>query len=454
MKTYWNVKMRSAWTAIFLLGVFVLAPGCKKVEDDIGLSVQPEDDQLSSGIHDTLTLTTYTVKADSLRTDELASGNLLGSYVDPVFGHSAASFFAQLRMESDNVTFYPNGGSAADIVVDSIVLSLVHDNYYGNLDAQTFRVYEVTEDMELDSAYYSNQILTHDNLTDLVEVGMGTLTPDPFNGAIVANDTIEPQLRIKLDNSLGDRFVNLTGTGFLDENDGAGHFVETFKGIYVTVDNSGQMTDQGGILYFDALHANSKVTMYYRDTVNLDTNEFDFIISDRSPRYTVFEHDYTGTAIEQAIADSTLGQETFYIQAMAGVETMVHFPHIQDLVDSGVVAINRAELVIPAQYFTSSAYLPHDRVFLFGIAENGEDYLISDWFLGDDHINGFYDDNTKSFNFTITRYIQEVLAGTTVERGLRILSSEAAVSANRSIINGQSTTQRAKPYLKLTYTDY
>ncbi|MFA5781348.1 MAG: DUF4270 family protein, partial [Bacteroidales bacterium] len=137
--------------AIFLLSFLF---SCEE-PDIVGLEVQPPNDKMDVVFCDTITLVAYSVKEDSIRTDETVY-NLLGSNYDPIFGKNSASFYSQARLSSNNANFGSNP------VLDSIVLSLLYKGIYGDTSAQqTVKVYELAENIYKDSVYYSNrEILT------------------------------------------------------------------------------------------------------------------------------------------------------------------------------------------------------------------------------------------------------------------------------------------------------
>jgi len=97
MMKYWQIK---AATYCSLLVLIVLYASCKKKENDLGLAIQPQGDELNLLVSDTTKLITYVEKGDSIPTDELLGDNLLGSYVDPFFGEVQAAIFAQLRISA------------------------------------------------------------------------------------------------------------------------------------------------------------------------------------------------------------------------------------------------------------------------------------------------------------------------------------------------------------------
>ena len=134
-------------SAIFFLGLIVLN-GCKKKEDGIGLNVQPQGDQLNVELIDTASIITYSIKEDSLKSDELDGPSMLGTYVDPYFGKMDASIVSQIRLEA-SVDFTLASGSLDSLVIDSVIMYLALQGSFGNLDPQTFEVYQINEDIEL-----------------------------------------------------------------------------------------------------------------------------------------------------------------------------------------------------------------------------------------------------------------------------------------------------------------
>lgn len=443
------IDRRSIRAAVFLLGLLVATTGCEKPEEELGVQVQPSGDLLNVSVIDTATLITYSEAVDSLRSDEL-SQNLLGSYVDPVFGKSEASIVTQILPSGFVDTFYdPNF-----VVIDSMVLGLAYTgDFYGNLTAQTFRVYRITEDLSVDSAYYSNDVFTFD-ATDLVLASHSTQAPDPDEVTVVGSDTLPvSQMRFHLNTTLGDEFINQawTTSDFLSSS----AFFNYFKGLIIVPDNPGQATDEGGIVNFDLLSDYTTLQMYYHITEPgaEDTLSFEFNVSDDCARANQFVHDYSGTAVESQFNDPTLGQQEVYVQAMSGVRTKIEIPHLFNFIDSGLIAINKAEIVVEIDENQIDAYLPNDRIFLIGVDTAGLEYIILDQLEGDSHVNGFYDGDAQQFRVNITRHVQNLFTLGLTGHSLYLISGEGSVSANRSVLFGpENTTKSIK--LELTYTQY
>ena len=79
----------------------------------------------------------------------------LGNYLDPVFGNVNASIYTQIRLEQA-YDFRPSHGSLDSIVIDSIIMYLSLNGYYGDIHPQTFRVEQLTDPIYTDSSYFNN----------------------------------------------------------------------------------------------------------------------------------------------------------------------------------------------------------------------------------------------------------------------------------------------------------
>lgn len=110
----------------------VLTFGCKKPEDDLGLSVLDPADTLGTIVIDTTHLIAWPKEDEPVRTSVLST-TLLGSYVDDVFGPVIAGTATQLRLSVNNI-----GPADPTLVCDSLVLSMAYSivaPIYGDLDA-------------------------------------------------------------------------------------------------------------------------------------------------------------------------------------------------------------------------------------------------------------------------------------------------------------------------------
>ena len=432
---------------VWVLAAVLVVTGCRKPEEELGLDLLPGD-RLEVGV-DSAELHAFTLADTSIRTNGL-SRQLLGAYLDPQFGLVNASIAAQIRLLGTNI------GQGTSLVADSLVLALAFDgfnNVYGNLDAQVFEVYEISESLSLDSSYRSDRVPDYLG-EDLVANRGGRITPKPVSQPVIGVDTLAPQIRIRLSSTLAERFVNAIGTDDMIGND---QFLQFFKGFYVRVNPAGLLPNQGGILYFDLISAASKATLYYRDT-NADPVvplTLDLAINSNSVRYTVVEHGFdqaTDGGLLLALADTVSPQPATYVQSLSGTRTAVRFPDIADFSEEGRI-LAKAELVVPVRGTYYPSYFPPTQLFLFRKDANNADAFLPDQLNGIGAIDGLYRTDERAYQFNITRYIQGLLNGTYPNTGIEIIPGSGGVSANRVVLNGPADTENPMR-LELTFTAY
>lgn len=428
----------------------VLIAGCKKPDDDLGLDLLPGD-PLGSVI-DTTRLRAYTFVSEPLRTSGLTR-QLLGSHVDPQFGSAKAGIVTQIRLSANNIG---TGLDRSHLVADSVVLALAFDGInfvYGNLDPQVVRVYELSEDLSLDTLYHHDRVPQYIP-TDLVAGSGRRLTPQPLAEPIILGDTLDPQLRIRLDRSLAERFLDGFNMPELADNDA---FLQFFKGLYITVDNGVQVPFQAGIMYFNLLSSASKATLYYRDTVAdpTVTLPLDFLINSNCVRYTQFQHDpaqAVDAGLVMALADTTALAPTTYVRAFAGARTAFRMPSLMDHASEDRV-LAKAELILPVQGSFYPYYPPPTQLFLFRKDSLGKDAFLPDQLQGIGAVDGVYRADERAYRFNITRYIQQVLNGRIPNNGFEVSAGSSGISANRVVLNGPDALENPAR-LRLTFTSY
>lgn len=427
--------------------------GCRKPDPDPGVDLLPGD--ALGVVVDTSTLHAFSFVPEPVRTSGLTR-NLLGSYLDPRFGYVRTGLVAQLRLSSNNV------GASMDttgLVADSLVLALAFEapaTAYGNFEAQVFQVFEVTDTLSVDSTYTTDKFPGH-LPEDLVAHKGARIQPRPNTQPVVGNDTLQPQLRIKLDKSLADRFMNAFGTPDLADNNA---FLQFFRGVYVTVNNGQQLPYQQGILHLNLLSSQTRATLYYRDTNSAEPDAvrtFHFPINQNSVRYTVAEFD-PAQALDPALphaldlADTTAEAPLNWVQALGGVRTAIRFPHLMELAGEGRL-LARAELVLPLAGGDSPFLPPPSQLFIFRKDSTGADVFLPDQLSGSVSIGGLLDANAREYRFNITRYVQAVLAGELPNTGVEVVPGSNGISVNRAVIAGPAHAQRPM-HLRLTFTTY
>ncbi len=433
----------------FIIGILSIS-SCRKPDADLGLELLPGDEL--GVVYETTSLRAFSFKQDSIRTSGLTR-NLLGSYLDPQFGVVKTGIVTQFRMSSSNVGA---GQDTAGLVADSLVLSLVFDptNYgYGGLGAQRFEVRELSGTLSVDTLYYSDDVPEVIE-EDLVADHVGAIVPKPFDQVAINGDTLVPQLRLRFDNELAGRFMNAFGTADLTDNTS---FLEFFQGVHITVNNGSQVPFQDAILYFDLLHANSKLTLYYHDEFDQADllRMFDMPVTSNSVRYTTAEIDHTQAldpSLVQTMADTNISATTLYVQALGGSRTAVRLPQLMEYADQDRI-LAKAELIVNVQGTYNPYLTPPAQIFLFRLDEVGEEVFLPDQLGGIGTIDGNFRPASRDYRFNITRYVQGVLNGQIPNNGFELIASSSGISANRVILAGPEAEEHPMRLL-LTFTTY
>jgi len=416
--------------------LLLLVVSCKKKDSVLGKDVIDPYAYLNGTTTDTFDIITTIIEEDSIITDN-AANVVLGSYNDPKFGKFEASFYTQLRLDGVN----PNFGSVSTIVVDSFVLALEYVGYYGDLSPQTFEVYELNEDLYLDSTYYA---FTNKNTKpgNLVPVGTELMTPDPFNKAVVGGDSLLPQLRIQLNTSLATALINeaTSGSTTFSSNES---FLSYFKGLKVKTNNGPQSSGTGGILYFNINSPASKATIYFtQDGVE---KTYDLLINTSCADFTHVEKDIIGKPLEQLLQNESLGNIEFYAQAF-NFRALVKIPGLNNLKKNQL--IHRANLHLPIQFQSNYRYKPGLNI---SVATRIKEAVQTYTNLG---VLGSYDDYTKEYSVDLKQYTQAIINKDIENTGIILSPRYFINSAERIVFNGKNTINKAKPRLVVTYTTY
>lgn len=430
--------------ALYLLAILFSVTFFSACEEpsDVGLEVQPGGDKLDVIYCDTISLVTYTVLEDSLRTDETAY-NLLGSYFDPIFGRHTAGFYTQVRLSSNAPSF----GNAP--VLDSIVLSLAYQSYYGDtLAPQSVKVYRVNENFYKDSSYYSNQEL---QITGEL-LGSKTFYPLPTDSVYVGTDTLGAQLRIRINPVIGQDIMNAAGSDLLADNT---NFLEYFKGLYVT---SMPVGNSGCIMSFNLLSNLSALTLYYKNDED-DSLKYTLSINENCARFNHFNHSNYLNANpflrSEIYGDTAKGDSLLYLQGIAGLKIKIKYPYLLDFVKNGRIAVNKAELIIPVEDpdLTYEDFYPAPEKLILIEEKEGSIRFLLDQYEGAAYFGGAYDDTRMQYKFNIARHLQQVIDGAKENLGLSLIvyNTDRPSKANRVVLKG-SKRHADNFRLVLTYT--
>lgn len=415
-----------------ILSAVTLILSCKKDPYQVGLDLLPSSDTLYVDQFDTATIIAYSEIEDSVRTDEMTS-LLLGSFIDPVFGKTTASFYSQFLLSSEAIDFGVNPQ------LDSLVLILFYQSVYGDTNTlQNVTVYEMSEGLILDSSYYSNQTVP----TYGIKLADQYYLPHPNDSLTIWGKKVAPHLRINLTNHtnyLGNKILQAPASVLST----SAEFVKFMKGLYV---QASPVTSDGALVSYVVANGLTKMILYFHNEDQGDSLHFDLPVDVAAARFGHFDHhgyvDASPEFRQQVVyRDTLLGKDKVYLQTLAGVKIRLRMPYIRELKKLGTIAINNAVL-----YFSNpeadTTYIPPPQLTLYRVDSAGRYGAVPDEMEGSTYFGGTYDKTNRQYFFRLTRYIQRLLTYDTIPNWDLFLFSSSPlkrdVYTNRVILNGTS----------------
>lgn len=417
--------MRNKFRLLLLIPLFslgLLFSSCENEDSALGLGIIPGSDMMDL-ICDTINVQCYTVLDNNIATDERSLATL-GSYIDPEFGFTKASFLFQTRISSNNVDF-----SEVE-QIQSLELHLKYNFHYGDKTTpQTLNVYRLLNDVYIDSTYYSDYKPESTDIEFLTSLSIDIPEEDSL-------------FIITLPIELANEFVNADSSNFADND----VFIEFFKGLYLTTDD----VSSGGCIYdFDLYDTESRMMLNYNDSL-----EYEFLINSNSATFNMFEHDYSMASadVQAAIADTTQSHNSCYIQSLAGLKMKLYFPELETLFDSTNIAINKAKLILNLEDYDETIYVTSTDLAMVSIQEDGLYDFVTDYKLNTTNFGGEFNSTDNNYTFNIPFHIQELVNGNT-DYGLYLFSSENRTKPYRSIFDNNQTDGQGIQ-LEIYYSKY
>lgn len=422
--------------------VFIVV-SCAKDPGQIGYIIQPDDSKLNVAFNDTSSIYAYSELLDSIRSDKL-SVSAFGSLRDPIFGGTTAGFYTQF------VLSIPGKDFGEGRILDSLVLQLRYDGYYGDTNATLVaHTYQMMESISGDSAYYSNlQLPLGSN-----DYSNHTFVPNMHDSIAIGEDTIPPVLRLNLTNSnpaLGQYLLDADSNQMEDTE----VFRDYFAGLFV---QSQPVYEDGVIVYFGLTSQYSVLTLYYQNDEE-DSLSYDYIITSATATVNKYEHDYNSASSEfkaQLLnGDTASGQNKFYVKGYGGTQSIIKFPHIFEWAKKENVAINEAKLVLPG-YNGDEFFGAPGQMSLLRIMDDDDVEVLIDQNEGEAYFDGYYNDANNTYEFRITRYIQSMISDTTqINNGLYLYIFGGSIHPERFIFKGNEMgTDSTGIKLQILYTD-
>ena len=399
----------------------------------IGRNLLPPSDNINLKADTTTEIIAYTATAKPIITTS-NDKYLLGSFNDPVFGYSEASFITQ--MDAISAINLPETR-----VIDSLVIQLEITGYYGDsLSTQTLQIYEVTEDIVTDSVYFSDT-----NPDELINSTLLGSTDFVISDSIVHLHITDPEYLNK--------FKLTTDTVFSNNL----YFREVFKGLFF---KTGQQFEHGGgVAYLNLSSQITNMILYY-DTVKVVNDSANFAyqiyLGYYSNAFNIYNSNYTSYPPEAGLNNPDTQDSVLFSTSMAGLDIRLRFPDLEKWRERKPVSIVKAELFL---YVEDSLYQWKDhnqypqRYFLYTIDSLDNYQILYDYNLSAEVFNGYYDVTQNMYKFNISYYLQWYLDGKLDKSELALITTNNHAAANRVLLKSPLATGKRRMQLKVIYTE-
>lgn len=409
---------------------------CRKINQatTVGDELIPPIDNITT--FDTLLDVEAFTDTFSIATDSTVSLSTFDNYLgfisnDPIFGKTNAQLFLELKPSAYRHTFANKPDS---LFIDSVVLVLDYKETYGDTTVpQTVNVYEIGGQIT-DFRYDTSYRFRENTIPRLGLLGSRTFQPLVLNDSIKAyQDTTVGQLRIRLDDSFGQRLLNYDTTGSTGAYTSDSNFRANFKGFAL------ESVSGNALMSFLLTGENTKLAIYYQyfknGPSNLDTAVayFGFTSLSASANYVV--RDYAGTPLAAA-AGGTLPDNFAYIQNTPGTYATIKVPGLAGLSNR---VVHRAELIMEEAFdLTDSLFPPPPRLYVDAYDPGISKYrtvpfdLSFDLNSGQSNVDVFGGHPFRSvdplgrsiyvWRFNLSRYVQNIVNDTRPVYDLRLYS--------------------------------
>lgn len=434
-------ELKNLTGAILLL--LVVAWGCKQGDQTLGINLLPGVKILDTRYHQEKTSISTSVYTDTKIRVDRPKYNLLGSFNDPIFGRTDASFAAQFRLP-----FYRVFSESA--AIDSVVLSMTYKTIYGDtVSSQNLQVYELASSLNYEAKYLSSFNVGNLAATELI--GSSNFIPK-FRTDSTKVDTTTQVIRLRLKNSFGSSLLGIDSLNLASSD----LFLNVFKGLYI---RSTPISRKGTIVsIINAPMANTTeslpaIILYYHDAKS-DTIVYGCEITANSANVASYVHDYSRARFYPNLNTENNTDSLIYIQPTGGLKSKILAPSLSTWKDSANYAINKATLTFHADTIMSDyrRYAMPDRLYLMAIDSLGAEVFPADSELSSNYYGGFYDATTATYSFNVTQHLQQIIQGKIKNDGFYLVQSERNFSAKRVVLKGLGSSKPVE--LNIAYTIY
>lgn len=468
----------------FIIGLSILFfASCDKDFNELGSEIVGNDNYSLN--KEAIDVVAFNQNIGVYRTSDLPV-NSLGTYTNPVFGKTKASFVTQLQLINSSPKFYR---ASSNIIIDSVYLYVPYYSTIKSTDSNTgdstYELDSIHGDKEIDlkiyesnyylrdndpatgfqqpQYYYSNQQNDFDSNigtllnTDNRNIQDSTATPDNSQNSkfvfsdkqikiyknigttnVAVKERLAPGMLVSLNKGFFRQKIFNAPAGVLYNNN---IFEDYFRGLYFKVDNATTSVNQGTLAKLN--FANGYIRIAYRDNTS-ETNTtlirrtLDIKIGGHS--VNLIDNNWTNPITSP---NTTVGDDKLYLNGMGGSMAVIDlFPgttgaaKLQDIKDKNWL-VNEANLTFTIDNSAMGTVAPEpNRIYLYDLNNKRPlvDYFIDLTTSNSSKYNKFVhggiikkntSDRGTTYKIKITNHIRNLISRDSTNVKLGLVVTEA-----------------------------
>jgi hypothetical protein len=225
-------------------------------------------------------------------------------------------------------------------------------------------------------------------------------------------------------------------------------FVTVFKGLFV---ETAPVSRKGSLI---SVASRSGVLVVYYHTAAHDSLGFGYYLTPNSADVSGYTHDYSTTKFFANMNQDNVQDSLVFLQPTGGTKVFIKIPTLSAWKDSTNYAINKATLTFHVDTLTSDfkRYEMPVNLFLKIINDDGEEELPKDAGQSLVYYGGIYNSTYGTYTFSITQYLQQIIAGEKRNNGFLLVHPERNLSPKRVVLKGAKSSRPIE--LEIVYTRY
>ncbi|MBR4804821.1 MAG: DUF4270 family protein [Bacteroidales bacterium] len=436
-KTKSSIKVFVCSGLALLMGLCAFT-ACNHEDTDMGLNLNDPEALYNGTLCDTLTVTAYTCREDSMTTSNYQNG-VIGVLQNSVFGKTEAVMYTQAALSATG------GINFTSDVIDSVVLSLAITDFFSTTAKDSnyvytarMRVIPLADPMYVDSTYYA--------CSDVQCLRM------VYFDSVLRIKVTDTAVHLKLNSGIRSIFENRS----YSNND---DFQSALHGLKIILEPEGADADNM-MMTINYAASYTGLSVHYHSNNDTLPLKYTYVFSGASAaHFNGYRHtNYASplSVFNTNVKDSVQGTQKLYLQPLGGTFVKMRFPTLKQWsAQHPNAVVHHAQIILPVADESSALGEKAARVLCYKYQSDGKVTFIPDMMdaLLNGGFDGNYDKDKKQYRMRVSRQIQQAVTSPETDYGLAVYIDARRISAKQVILAGTDKTLAKHVKLEIIYTE-